>query len=128
MTRSYSKSPSQRQLQVSEEIRHCASRFFLEGEYYNPLLEKIMLTISEVRISRDLKVATVFVLLPDKSGKQKIKLALDDSTQQLRKFLAGELKLRSTPEVRFIIDESIRNKDRIDHIFDTIAKTNNKPQ
>jgi ribosome-binding factor A len=128
MTRSYSKPPSQRQLQVAEEIRHSMSRFFLEGEYYNPLLEKVMLTISEVRISKDLKIATAFVFLPEGSDKQKVMLVLKDSIQQLRRFLAAELKLRSTPEVRFILDESIRNADRIDHIFDTIAKNNSKPQ
>ena len=68
MTRHRAWAPTQRQLRVGEEIRHALARIFARGELHDPELAGADITVSEVRVSPDLKSATAFVLRPSTSS------------------------------------------------------------
>jgi ribosome-binding factor A len=124
MTRHYSKPPSNRQLKISHEIRSAMAHFFTKGEYYHPLLESVMVTIAEVRISADLKIATAFVILPDDTNKKEIMSTLKEVIPEIRKVITEKLQLRFSPEIRFVLDETVEKAIKIDSIFDSLHKKN----
>lgn len=122
MTRRYSKLPSNRQLQVGQEIRGILAGYFARKEYYHPLLESTLITITEVRISPDLKIATAFILLPNESDKKSILSVLKDISPVVRKMLAANLKLRYIPEIRFILDETQENVNKVEELLSQLHK------
>jgi ribosome-binding factor A len=117
MTRRYSKEPSQRQLRVSELIRSIISDALAKGDVYHPGFDGVMITIQEVRISPDLKVATAFVsITPDDHSQERIKL-LGEHTPEFRKILSSQMQGKYIPELRFIFDEAGSNASRIDQLL-----------
>ena len=113
------RAPSQRQLKVGELIRHALSDILLHGEVHDPALEGTVVTIPEVRMSPDLKVATVFVMpLGGKDG-----AAIVAAFERHRKFLRGDVahrvNLRYAPDLRFRLDTSFDEGDRIDALLRT---------
>lgn len=112
-SRSLNHGPSQRQLQVGEEVRHVLASVLSYGESRDPELAGILITITEVRMSPDLRYAAAFVM---PLGGQKIKevvAALNRGAATYRMALAQKLKLRFTPEVRFLADESFQEASKI---------------
>jgi len=113
------KAPSQRQLRVGELVRHALSDVLLRGDVHDPALEGVVVTIPEVRMSPDLKVATVFVMpLGGKDG-----AAIVAAFERNRKFLRGDVahrvNLRYAPDLRFRLDTSFDEGDRIDALLRT---------
>ncbi len=109
--------PSQRQLRVGEEIRHVLAELFLRTEFHDPALAKAKLTISEVRMSPDLKHAAVFVT---KLGNQDITPllpALAKVSPFLRAQIAPRLGLRVTPDLKFMRDEALEQATRINKLL-----------
>jgi ribosome-binding factor A len=90
--------PSQRQLRVGELIRRILSDLLSQGAIHDPELNRMSITVSEVRTSPDLRVATVFVL--PLGGKDK------QAAIQALKRNAYEMTLRNSPELRFLIDDT----------------------
>ncbi|WP_425093182.1 30S ribosome-binding factor RbfA [Tropicimonas sp. S265A] len=103
--------PSQRQLRVGELIRRTLSSVLAQGDIHDPDLNRMSITVGEVRTSPDLKVATAFVLPLGGDGKQDALDALRRNRHELRRAVSKELTLKFSPELRFQIDETF---DRMD--------------
>ncbi|MGH8735625.1 MAG: 30S ribosome-binding factor RbfA, partial [Burkholderiales bacterium] len=102
--RNRGKAPSQRQLKVGELIRHALAEIFARGEIVDDVLDQYSLTVSEVRITPDLKLATVFVLPLGGEGAEDVVKHLDKHKRFLRGDLARRVSLKFMPELRFKID------------------------
>ncbi len=101
------RAPSQRQLRVAEEVRHVLSGIFGRGEVRDPDLVGVLVTVTEVRISPDLRSATAFVTRLGRSDIADKLPALRRAAPYLRGQLAKALRLRIAPEVSFQADTSI---------------------
>ncbi len=117
MGKAYSKIPSNRQLQVGQEIRGILSNYFTRNEYYHPLLESNIITVSEVRISADLKNATAFIIVSNDSNKKPILELLKEISPEIRKVVFSKLNLRFSPEIRFVLDETQENTNKVESLF-----------
>ncbi len=103
--------PSQRQLRVGELIRRTLSEVLNRGEIHDPDLNRMSITVGEVRSSPDLKVATAFVMPLGGQGAEAAIEALNRNRSELRRAVGKAVKLKFAPELRFRIDETF---DRID--------------
>ena len=118
MTRTHgSRPPSQRQLRVGEEVRHVLSALFLRRDFRDPALQALNVTVTEVRVSPDLRNATVFVtpLGGDHPGETVSKLKR--ASAYLRSQVAHELQLRYAPTLAFAADTSFDAANRIDALL-----------
>lgn len=115
MTRAGRKSaPSQRQLRAGELVRQVLADLFMRGEVRDPALEKIILTVSEVRMSPDLRVATVFVSALGQTDGEALARRLDQHARFLRGRVAASLRqMRVTPELRFRFDSRYDDDARV---------------
>lgn len=109
--------PSQRQLRVGEEIRHVLAEILRRTEFHDPALAKIDLTISEVRMSPDLKHALVFATVLGHKDIRPLLPALKRVAPFLRAQLAPRLGLRVTPELKFVADEALDEATRINALL-----------
>jgi len=109
--------PSQRQLRVGELVRHALSDILSRGDLPDPALSKVIITVPEVRMSPDLKIATCFVMpLGGKDHKAAID-ALATNAKPLRGEIARRVELKYVPELRFRIDTSFEEGARIDALL-----------
>ena len=93
-------------------VRRTIAELLSRGDLYDPELERMSITVSEVQISPDLKIASVFVL-PLGGGKKIEALeALERNKHGIRKIVAKNLKLKYVPELRFIIDDTFEQSDK----------------
>ena len=104
--------PSQRQLRVGEVVRRTISDVLIRGDVHNPDLAGISITVGEVRMSPDLRVATVFVLPLGGANTRTVIKALARSAPELRRAINRAVKLRFSPELRFLEDESFDRMDQ----------------
>jgi ribosome-binding factor A len=111
------KGPSQRQLKVGEEIRHALSEVFLRGELHASGLADTSITVSEVRISPDLKNATAYVLPLAGENKEGVVTALNDNASALRKMVSNKVYLKFSPRITFRLDESFEQASRINELL-----------
>lgn len=112
--------PSQRQLRAGELVRHALTDILSREAFRDPDLERVMITVGEVRCSPDLKHANVFVSpLGDDSddGRMKLAAALNRAAGFLRGRLGREVDLRYTPELHFIADKSYDDATAIDRLL-----------
>ena len=124
MPRNASNMPSQRQLRVGEEIRHALSDIFLKEGFYTPEGREIMLTISEVRISPDLRNATVFSLPLAGEDKDDIMLHLHELEPRIRHLLSKKIRLKYLPKLIFKEDLSFENAQNIGTLIHQNASLN----
>ncbi len=110
------KGPSQRQLRVGEEIRHTLADIFRRGEFRDPELMDLNVTVSEVRISPDLKNATAFVM-PLGGSKPELVAALNRASAFLRTQVAHEIRLPYAPRLSFQLDTSFDYAEKIDRLL-----------
>lgn len=115
--RNKAKTPSQRQLKVGELIRHALAEIFSRGEIVDDLLSQYSLTVSEVRMTPDLKLATAFVLPLGGTGAEDVVKHLEQHKRFLRGEIAKRVSLRFTPELRFKMDTSFASSQRIDDLL-----------
>jgi len=119
MTRKHpqNREPRQRQLQVGEELRHALSRILQRGELRDPALHDVAVTVTEVRLSPDLKNATAFVM--PLGGKQSAEViaGLTRSAGYLRSQIARAVPLRFTPSLAFALDNSFDYANRINELL-----------
>ena len=104
--RNKGKAPSQRQLKVGELIRHALAEIFTRGEIVDDVLDRYSLTVPEVRMTPDLKLATVFVLPLGGEGADDVVKHLEQHKRFLRGELARRVSLKFMPELRFKADTS----------------------
>jgi ribosome-binding factor A len=113
--------PSQRALRVAELIRHALSDMLTRGDVHDPVLEGHLITVPEVRMSADLRMATIYVMpLGGRDVKEVIE-ALDRNKRYLRGELAHHVNLKFAPEIRFRIDERFDEAERIEKLLRTPA-------
>lgn len=117
------KEPSQRQLRVGEQIRHIISDTLRRGHFDHAILmDATDLSITEVRISPDLKNATAYVIgLGNKDVSEKID-ALNNSTRIFQKDISHQLNLKFTPRIRFKFDDVYNHAQNIESILIDINK------
>ena len=103
--------PSQRQLRVGELIRRTLSDVLMRGDVHDPELEGMSITVGEVQVTPDLKIATAFVLPLGGRDREKAIAALKRNKGELRRAISKDMTLKFAPDLRFRIDETF---DRID--------------
>jgi len=108
---------SQRQLRVGEAIRHALSEIFEREQFRDPDLANATITVTEVRVSPDLRNATAFVLPLGGKGGDELVEALGRAAPFLRKRLGGKMTLRRLPHLAFEADASFDNADRISELL-----------
>lgn len=109
--------PSQRMLRVGELVRHALAQVFARGEIEDPLLAGKVLTVPEVRMTPDLKLANVYVMPLGGEGADEIVSALNRHHRFIRGRIAPALDLKFAPDLRFFVDETFDEYGRIDAIL-----------
>ncbi len=117
--RSNTTGPSQRVLRVGELIRHALADMLSRGEVHDPVLEGHMITVPEVRMSPDLRLATVYVMPLGGRDTQKVMDALERNKRFLRGELARRVNLKFAPDIRFRADEQFDEAERIEKLLRT---------
>lgn len=113
------KGPSQRMLRVGELVRHKLAEMLARGEIHDDVLAKAVVTIPEVRMSPDLKLATAYVMPLGGTAVGPVIAALDRNRRFIRGEIAEALNLKFAPDVRFREDESFEEATRIDRLLDS---------
>jgi ribosome-binding factor A len=109
--------PSQRQLRVGELIRHALAEMLSRGEIYDPILASHVVTIPEVRLSPDLRLATIYVMPLGGKDVKEVLAALERHKKYIRGEIAHDVNLKFAPEIRFMADETFDEADRIDELL-----------
>ncbi|HEY3813505.1 MAG TPA: 30S ribosome-binding factor RbfA [Caulobacteraceae bacterium] len=110
--------PSQRQLRAGELIRHALVEVLREEEIHDPALDGVSVTVTEVRMSADLKHATCFIEPLGGGHASEVVKALNKHARFLRGALGRHIEMKFTPELRFLHDESFNEAARIERLFD----------
>lgn len=111
--------PNQRQLRVGELIRRTLSDVLNQGDIHDPDLNRLSITVSEVRMSPDLKIATAYVLPLGGKNREEAIAGLKRNKHELRRALSRETTLKFTPDLRFLIDDTF---DRLDETRELFAR------
>jgi ribosome-binding factor A len=109
--------PSQRMLRVGELVRHALAGLFARGEIEDELLAGKVLTVPEVRMSPDLKLASAYVMPLGGEGAAEVVEALNRHQRFIRGRIAPELDLKFAPEIRFFVDETFEEFGKIDALL-----------
>jgi ribosome-binding factor A len=113
--------PSQRQLRVGELIRRTLSEVLARGDVHDPDLARMSITVGEVRVSPDLKIATAHVLPLGGQNREEALAALRRNTAEIRHQVVKGMALKFAPALRFAIDETF---DRLDAAREMFADPN----
>lgn len=116
--------PSQRQLRVGELIRRTLADLLNRGDIHDPDLNRLCLTVGEVRTTPDLKIATVYVMpLGGHNQEQALEL-LERNRAEIRRAVSRELTLKYSPDLRFRLDETFDQMDETRRLFaqDKVAR------
>lgn len=113
-----SRGPSQRQLRVGELIRRRLSDVLMRGDIHDPDLNRMSITVGEVRTSPDLRVATAYILPLGGRGREEALAALRKNRNELRRAVSKELTLKFSPEIKFAIDETFDRLDDTRRLFE----------
>ncbi|QFT64756.1 30S ribosome-binding factor RbfA [Roseivivax sp. THAF30] len=110
--------PSQRQLRVGELVRRTLSDVLMRGDVHDADLSGMSITVGEVRVSPDLKVATAYVTPLGGKGQDQVVKLLARNASELRKLVAKNVQLKFAPELRFRVDETFDRLDETRRLFD----------
>src|SRR6202051_2330049 len=112
---------SQRQLRVGELVRHELADMFSRGGVHDPVIEAHMITVPEVHMSPDLRLATIYIMpLGGRDGEAVLE-ALHRNKRYLRVEIARRVNLKFAPEIRFRIDDRFDEAERIEKLLRTPA-------
>ncbi|MDK3016765.1 30S ribosome-binding factor RbfA [Pseudodonghicola flavimaris] len=103
--------PSQRQLRVSELIRRTLAEVLARGDIHDPDLNRMSVTVGEVRISPDLKIATAYVLPLGGQGQDDVLKLLARNKGELRRIIGKKTGLKYAPDLRFQLDQTFDQMD-----------------
>ena len=109
--------PTQRQLRVAELIRRRLSEILHQGDIHDPELNRMSITVGEVRTSPDLKIATVYVMPLGGARREDAIQALKRNRGELRREIMREMTLKYAPDLRFVIDETFDRMDETRALF-----------
>jgi len=122
MTRRRSKAPSKRQLRVGEEIRHALAAVLTRGEFRDPELQNLSITVTEVRLSPDLRNATAYVMPLGGQDLSVVVAALQRAAHFVRGQIAQQVDLRYIPSLYFEADQSFDQAARVDELLREVAE------
>ncbi len=111
------KEPSQRQLRVAQEIKKIIAGALERGDVRNPLISNYFITITDVDISPDLKLCTVYFMTLNGQNLGQLEDDLNAEARGMKKLIAAKLKLRYTPDINFRMDTSFAEVDRIEKLL-----------
>ena len=109
--------PSQRQQRVAELVRHAIAEVLQRGDIQDPVLGSHVVTVPEVRMSPDLKLATAYVMPLGGQDEAPVIAALERNRKILRQEVARRVNLKYAPELRFRRDETFDEAARIDQLL-----------
>jgi len=109
--------PSQRMLRVGELVRHALAAVFSRGEIDDAMLEGKVITVPEVRMSNDLKLANAYIMPLGGEGAEEIVSALNRHHKFIRGRIAPELNLKFAPDLRFFVDNTFDEFGKIDALL-----------
>jgi ribosome-binding factor A len=112
---------SQRQLRVGEAVRHAIADILAQGQVHDPDLEGHIITVPEVRMSPDLKLATTYVMPLGGRDTEIVIAALERNKKFLRGQVAQRVNLKFAPDIRFRLDERFDEAERIEKLLRTPA-------
>jgi ribosome-binding factor A len=112
---------SQRQLRVGELVRHAVADILSRGGVHDPVLEGHLVTIPEVRMAADLRLATIYVMPLGGHDVNDVIAALDRNKKFLRGEIARRVNLKFAPDIRFRVDERFDEAERIEKLLRTPA-------
>ncbi len=119
--RDQSAGASPRQLRVAELIRHALADMLSRGAIHDPVIEGHMITVPEVRMSADLRLATIYVMPLGGRDEKEVLSALENNKRYMRGEIARRVNLKFAPEIRFRIDERFDEAERIEKLLRTPA-------
>ena len=111
--------PTQRQLRVGELIRHALADMLSRGEMHDDVLARYVITVPEVRLTPDLKLATAYIMPLGGQDVEIVLKALEGHRKRIRTEVAHRVNLKYAPDVRFRRDESFEKSAHIDRILAT---------
>ncbi|MGA9010801.1 MAG: 30S ribosome-binding factor RbfA [Xanthobacteraceae bacterium] len=117
--REHSAGGSQRQLRVGELIRHVLAEMLSRGDIHDPVVEAHMITVPEVRMSPDLRLATIYVMPLGGRDATDVVAALERNKRYVRGEIARRVNLKFAPEIRFRVDERFDEAERIEKLLRT---------
>src|SRR5499427_2295302 len=112
---------SQRQLRVGEQVRHAVADILTHGSVHDSDLEAHIITVPEVRMSPDLKLATIYVMPLGGRDTDIVVAALERNKKFLRGEVARRVNLKFAPDIRFRVDERFDEAERIEKLLRTPA-------
>jgi ribosome-binding factor A len=116
--RGQAQGPTQRQLRAGELMRHSLVEILREEDFSDPALEGVSVTVTEVRMSPDLRHATVFVEPLGGGQADQVVQGLNRHAKFLRGRLGRSIDMKFTPDLKFLHDESFNEAQRMDRLFD----------
>lgn len=109
--------PSQRQLRAGEQLRHIIAETMSRGHFHNERLLDANITVAEVRITPDLKIAKVFVMILGGGDMEDILEALNEEAPVFQKEIGRQQSMKFTPKVHFVRDESFDEAQKIEALL-----------
>ncbi|HTJ55974.1 MAG TPA: 30S ribosome-binding factor RbfA [Devosiaceae bacterium] len=109
--------PTQRMLRVGELVRHSLAGVFSRAEIEDPALEGKVITVPEVRMTPDLKIANVYVMPLGGAGAAEVVEALNRHKKFVRGRIAPELDLKFAPDLKFFVDDTFDAYGKIDALL-----------
>jgi ribosome-binding factor A len=108
---------SQRQLRVGELVRHAIAEMLMRGDVHDPVIEGHLITVPEVSMSPDLRLATIYVMPMGGRDAGEVVAAFDRHKKYLRAEIARRVNLKFAPDIRFRVDERFDEAERIDKLL-----------
>jgi len=108
---------SQRQLRVGELVRHAMAELLTRGDVHDPVIEGHLITVPEVRMSPDLRLATIYIMPLAGRDADAVIAAFERNKKFLRGEIAHAINLKFAPDIRFRIDERFAEAERIDKLL-----------
>ena len=110
--------PSQRQMRFGEVIRSIISEFLIRGDFFDTEIDISTITVSFVKMSKDLKIASVYVMPLGGKNKDQMLLYLYVNKHIFQKFISqNKLRTKFTPKINFYIDDSFDEAERIENLL-----------
>jgi ribosome-binding factor A len=108
---------SQRQLRAGELVRHALAEILSRGDVHDPIIEAHLITVPEVQMTADLRLATIYVMPLGGRDSAAVLAALERNKRYLRGEIARRVNMKFAPEIRFRIDERFEEAERIEKLL-----------
>ena len=108
---------SQRQLRVGEQVRQIISNFFIKETLSEPLLVNNSIIVSKVKMSKDLKLAYVYIMSLGGTDIDKAKDILNSNKFLFQKELGKKIKTKFTPKIKFYVDDTFLEAEKINNLL-----------